>query len=324
MDSTRSHLWRSRWAAVGAAVAITLGAGGLVTTFAASAPSSLVAIAPVRVLDTRLAPMAPALRSDAPRLLDVTGAIPTVGADGSTVATATVVPDGATAIVANVTIVSPTTAGFVAIRPGTATGNPSTSSINATASGVIIPNSVTVELPTAGATAGQIQLWFTGLDPSATAHLLIDIVGYYVAGAAGPAGPPGPAGLAYIGTFGSAATVAMGSSSSPPAPASYTGTFDLTPGRYLVTGDLTILNGDDVNAGFASCSLYVNNTAVGRPMLIDVGRNTPSSGFANLTVSNTFEITVGGSTTVSLRCYRASSVSALNYWYANYTLFALD
>jgi hypothetical protein len=192
MNRTQPRLWRSRWAAIGAAVAVTLGAGGLATTFADSAPSSLVAISPVRVLDTRLEAMGPALTSATPRLLDVTGTIPTVGADGTTITPATVVPDGATAIVANVTIVGPTTPGFVAIRPGTATGDPTTSSLNATAAGVVVPNSVTVELPTTGTTTGQIQLWFQGTDPAATTHLLVDIVGYYQAGAAGP---PGPAGL---------------------------------------------------------------------------------------------------------------------------------
>lgn len=194
MDHVQPRLLRSRWAAIGAAVAVTLGAGGLATTFADSAPSSLVAISPVRVLDTRLASMGPALSSATPRLLDVTGAIPTVGADGSTIASATVVPDGATAIVANVTIVGPTTAGFVSVRPGTASGSPTTSSLNATASGVIVPNAVTVELPITGPTAGQIQLWFQGTATGATSHLLVDIVGYYQSGGAGPAGPAGPAG----------------------------------------------------------------------------------------------------------------------------------
>lgn len=208
MSDQRPHLWRSRWAAIGAAVAVTLGAGGLVTTFADSPASSLVAIAPVRVLDTRLPAMAPALISAQPRLLDVTGTIPTVGADGATVTNAQAVPDGATAIVANVTAVGPTTPGFVAVRPGTATGQPTTSSINLTAAGVIVPNSVTVEIPTSGVTAGQIQLWFQGTDAAATTAVLVDIVGYYVAGPSGPAGPRGfsawdtiPSGVTVTGEF---------------------------------------------------------------------------------------------------------------------------
>ncbi|HYN32842.1 MAG TPA: hypothetical protein VES40_09465, partial [Ilumatobacteraceae bacterium] len=50
----RRGVWRSRWAAVGAAVAVTLGGGGMVVVNAASGvPSSVVTIDPVRILDTR-------------------------------------------------------------------------------------------------------------------------------------------------------------------------------------------------------------------------------------------------------------------------------
>jgi hypothetical protein len=188
---TRLGLVRSRWAAIGAAVAVTLGAGGLYSVRAASDASSFVAIAPTRVLDTRSdAGLAGAFTSGEPRLLDVTGTVPVIDA-GGTVATGLVVPDGATAIVANVTAVFPTSPGFVSVRPGTATGAPATSSINFTGAGVVAPNAVTVELPT----DGQVQLWFQG-SPGATAHLLVDIVGYYVAGAVGTPGAPGAQGPA--------------------------------------------------------------------------------------------------------------------------------
>src|SRR6476469_6756476 len=50
----RSPLWRSRWAAIGAAVAVSIGGGGLFVANAASGPtSSVVTIDPVRILDTR-------------------------------------------------------------------------------------------------------------------------------------------------------------------------------------------------------------------------------------------------------------------------------
>ena len=52
-DSGRG-LWRSRWAAIGAAVAVTVGAGGAIRfAAAASDTSTFVAVTPVRVLDTR-------------------------------------------------------------------------------------------------------------------------------------------------------------------------------------------------------------------------------------------------------------------------------
>jgi hypothetical protein len=180
--TTRLGPIRSRWAAVGAAVAITLGAGGLFTASAASPPSALIAISPVRVLDTRtdLGLIGP-FTSDSPRTLDVTDTAQSP------------VPAGATGIVANVTVVNPSTLGFVAVRPGDATGLPQTSSLNF-AAGEVVPNSVTVEIPTAGEAAGTIDIAFHGTDAAATTDVLIDIVGYYLAGAAGPRGPQGPQG----------------------------------------------------------------------------------------------------------------------------------
>lgn len=193
---TRSQprMWRSRWAAIGAAAAVTLGAGGLWAAEAASPPSVFVAISPTRILDTRInAGLAGPLINATPRMLAVTGTVPVVQ-PGDNITTGAPVPAGATAIVANVTAVFPTTAGFIAVRPGTATGTPATSNINFTTGGVIAPNSVTVELPTTGASSGKIQLWFTGTAPNATTHLLVDVVGYYRQGPAGPQGEPGPVG----------------------------------------------------------------------------------------------------------------------------------
>src|SRR5215203_5413912 len=119
-------LWRSRWAALGAAVAVTLGAGGLAIASAAdSAPSSFVAITPARVVDTRDGVgLAGPLMSAQPELVQITGMIPTT--DGP----AQVVPDGATTVVANVTALNSTSDGFISLRPGDATGDPLTSSLN--------------------------------------------------------------------------------------------------------------------------------------------------------------------------------------------------
>ncbi len=182
------HRWHVVIGVMLAAAATLLGLAGLRAARADSAPSSFVAITPTRVLDTRIAAGLPgALTSAQPQILDVTGAIPVV-LPGDQLSTGSPVPDGATAIVANVTIVGPTTPGFVSVRPGTATGAPATSSLNAATNGVVVPNSVSVELPTTGANAGQIQLWYQGTTPTATTHLLVDIVGYYTAtGAAGAA-----------------------------------------------------------------------------------------------------------------------------------------
>lgn len=192
-------MWRSRWAAIGAAVAVTLGAGGLVATHAASTPSVFVAVTPQRVLDTRFdIGLTDQFTGGTSRTLDVTGTIAIVQ-PGNTAGTATVVPDGATAIVANVTAVRPTSTGYVSVRPGNANGTPTTSTVNIPTAGGLYPNSATVEIPTTGDRAGTVDLYYFADTPGGTTHLLFDIVGYYTPGGAGipgPTGPQGPAGPA--------------------------------------------------------------------------------------------------------------------------------
>lgn len=169
---------RSRWAAIGAAVAVTLGAGGLVSVSADTDTSVFVAVTPTRVLDTRVnVGLAGVFAGGVARKLDVTGSIAVVEA-GGTVTNRVVVPDGATAIVANLTAAEPTARGFVSIRPGSATGRPTTSNINVPGPGVNIPNSVTVEIPTSGPNVGFVDLFYS--PAGQTTHLLLDVVGYYV------------------------------------------------------------------------------------------------------------------------------------------------
>ena len=175
-NESRGHLWRSRWAAIGAAVAVTFGAGGLVAVNAAGGVDSTTVLTdPVRVLDSR-DPVNVGLNgpfaSQAPQKLKITGSIPT------TTGTRTVVPVGATGVLLNVTAVAPSAAGFISIRPGDATGLPSTSSLNFTA-GQIVPNAVLVALPTGGANAGQIDITYDAFGASGpTTDILIDVVGY--------------------------------------------------------------------------------------------------------------------------------------------------
>jgi hypothetical protein len=163
-----------------------LGGGGIFAVQAASSPaSSVVTIDPVRILDTRTGVgLTGSFSSLTPRKLLVTGAT---------------VPTGATGVLLNATVVAPTAAGFLSIRPGDATGAPSTSSLNFEA-GDIVPNSVQVGLPTSGANAGQIDITYDAFGvPGPTTNVLIDVVGYLVeggGGATGPTGPTGPAGPA--------------------------------------------------------------------------------------------------------------------------------
>ena len=177
VGEARPSMWRSRWAAIGAAVAVSVGAGGMFVAQAApgTAESTIVSVTPERILDTRngndVGLPGPFVSAVAQKL-QVTGSIPT--ATGNK----TVVPAGATGVLLNVTPVSPTTAGFISIRPGDAAGAATTSSLNFTAGG-ISPNSVQVAMPTAGANAGKIDITFDAYGVAGpTTDVLIDVVGY--------------------------------------------------------------------------------------------------------------------------------------------------
>lgn len=170
-------VWKSRWAAAGAAIAVSIGGGGIFLASAAPGPaeSTVAMVAPTRVLDTRdpvnLGLPGPFV-SPASQKLQITGAIATSGG------AATVVPAGATGVLLNVTAVAPTASGFISIRPGDATGAPTTSSLNVSA-GANLPNSVQVALPTAGANAGKIDITYDAYGTAGpSTELLIDVVGY--------------------------------------------------------------------------------------------------------------------------------------------------
>ncbi len=181
----RSRGWRSRWAAIGAAVAVTLGAGGMMAVGAASSPpSSFVGVTPARILDTRTdVGLSGPFVSGVAQILQVTGTVPTQPAGSPTppAVDAEVVASGATSVVLNVTVVRPSTRGFISIRPGDATGVPATSNINWGAGGPNIANSVTVQLPT----DGTINIYVQGT----VGEVLIDVAGYYqtAAGSGGDA-----------------------------------------------------------------------------------------------------------------------------------------
>jgi hypothetical protein len=195
-ESSRSGTWRSRWAAVGAAVAVTAGAGGLVAVSAEDPPSAFVAIAPVRVLDTRDGNdvgLAGPFTSPAAQDLDVTGMIET------TSGTQIVVPDGATGVALNVTVVDPSADGFLSVRPADAPGTPTTSNLNFSA-GDVTPNAVTVALPTVGDDAGRIEISYDAYGQVGPAtNVLVDVVGYYVPESQQPVWEGIPSGTTVVG-----------------------------------------------------------------------------------------------------------------------------
>jgi hypothetical protein len=161
---------RTRWAAIGAAVAVTLGGGGLIGVSAAGVADSaaLVTVDPVRILDTRRAEKV----DDETYLLKVTGAVTTYSAGATS--TATVVPAGASSVSLNLTVtegVRNGDYGFVTAFPCTDASDtvPNASTINFV-EGVDVANGVTVPL---GAD-GEICLNVYG-----AAHLIADVSGYY-------------------------------------------------------------------------------------------------------------------------------------------------
>ena len=177
-----THALRIRWAAIGAAIAVSLGGGVTLFAQAGAVPASsstFVAVSPVRVLDTRDAVVlwAGPFVTGVPHDVKVTGSIPTsAGAQ-------LVMPVGATGVVLNVTVVNSTADGYVSVRPADAVGAPQTSNINFEARKTVA-NSITVNLPTSGADAGTFEVWFDSMGVAgATADILVDITGYYSASA---------------------------------------------------------------------------------------------------------------------------------------------
>jgi hypothetical protein len=181
----------TRWAAIGAAVAVTLGLGGVIGVEAAGNAAALfVPVTPTRVLDTRDATnigLTGSFTTDASRKLLVVGPIDT-GAS-----TREVVPAGAIAITFNLTVVTPSAGGHVSVRSGDATGVPATSNVNF-GPGEVVANTGSVSIPPTGAHAGEIDIFYKGSLPGADTDVLVDITGYYVEGAGLP-GPQGETGL---------------------------------------------------------------------------------------------------------------------------------
>ena len=179
----------------GIVVASVLGVGGLAVvgaTTGSSSASSYIPITPTRILDTRQDLGLFGVNDGVPGLLKVAGLIPTLTSSG--VVNAIVVPEGATAVVLNVTAVNPTSGGYVSLRPGDAVGSPQVSTLNVQAGGVF-PNAATITLPSSGNRVGEIQVWFEAEGTSVgSTELLIDIAGYYELASAAPAGAQGPAG----------------------------------------------------------------------------------------------------------------------------------
>ena len=104
----RAGRHRSRWAAIGAAVAVAFGGGGLLGASASdSAPGNYVAITPCRVVDTRPAPdnVGPRATPIGPAETYSTAFVGAVGTCN--------IPTNAVAVVLNLAVVNPTAGSYL-------------------------------------------------------------------------------------------------------------------------------------------------------------------------------------------------------------------
>jgi hypothetical protein len=134
---------------LGAAVAVALGASGLVAVNAASnAPSSFVSITPTRILDTRTdVGLHNPFVSGVPQTMQITETVATQPPGDTAPINAEMAPSTATPVALNVNMMRPSTKELSSIRPSNATRLPATSNINWAAAGANIANSVTMQLP---------------------------------------------------------------------------------------------------------------------------------------------------------------------------------
>ncbi len=162
-----SGLQRTRWAAIGAALAIAVGAGGLGISHAttSSGPRSIfIPIAPCRLVDTR-----PGADTVGPRSSPL-GPSETYTVSGQGTVGNCALPAGTSGLSMNVTAVDPSAPTFLTVFPAGA-AQPLTSNLNPTPGQPPTPNSVTVGLSPSGE--------FSIFNRFGSVHVIIDVVGVY-------------------------------------------------------------------------------------------------------------------------------------------------
>jgi hypothetical protein len=159
---------RSRWAAIGAAVAVSIGGGGIGLTHAISTNggNTFVPIAPCRLFDTRsgsvnVGPRATPLGAAETYTQQVTGN------NGQ----CTGIPADATAVSLNVTTLGASASSYLTVFPADVVTVPNASNLNWLAAAPPTPNKVDVKLSPSGA----IKLF----NLAGTVNVLADVVGYY-------------------------------------------------------------------------------------------------------------------------------------------------
>jgi hypothetical protein len=163
---TTASMLRTRWAAIGAAVALSLGAGGIGfvgATVTSGERTVFVPITPCRLFDTR--PEFRVGQRSAPLGANDTHSVTGVGAVGNCT-----IPADAVGLVLNVTAVDATAPTFLAVWPS-GQARPEASSLNPAPGQPPTPNAVTTDLG-----AGN---QFNVFNLQGTVHVFADVVGYY-------------------------------------------------------------------------------------------------------------------------------------------------
>ena len=157
---------RSTWAAVGAAVAVTLGAGGIGITYATTSSGEkpiYLPIEPCRLADTRpefqVGDRATPLGADETYTLDGHGAVGNCN-----------LPSGTAALSLNVTALDATAPTFVSLFPAGA-GLPVASHLNPLPGQGPTPNAVNVDLSAGGA--------FSIYNLAGNVNIIVDVVGIF-------------------------------------------------------------------------------------------------------------------------------------------------
>ena len=179
---------RSRWAAIGAAVAVSAGAGGIgfVQASGAGTSSAVTPIVPCRLVDTRVSTNVGPRSS--PLGASDTMTVSAVGAASACKS----IPAGATAIQVNLISVGATaSATYLTAYPADVGSKPMVSTLNASNSRNVSSNSAVITL----SDNGQFKLF----NKAGSTNVIIDVFGVMTpsaSGAAGPKGDTGAAGLA--------------------------------------------------------------------------------------------------------------------------------
>lgn len=158
---------RTRWAALGAAVAVTLGAGGigLVRATAPADATAFVAITPCRLFDTR-----PEFNVGSKSSPLGVGEIHTVKAHGSN-GNCTGIPSGAVAVSMNMTAIDATAPTFLTVWAA-GSSQPVASNLNPVPGAPPTPNGVVTEVNGAGE--------FSIFNLAGSVHVFADVNGYYI------------------------------------------------------------------------------------------------------------------------------------------------